>query len=401
MHCFTDYSGVPVSENRPNSPLIIVLIAALGADMNVSLVRPLIPQYANALGASTFEVGLIASSFAFFPLILAVFVGRLTDRIGSRLPATVGALGSVCGLLIPVFYPTLWALYASQLAIGTAHLLSMVAIQNVVGFLSTSRNRDHWFGLFALAGSLGIFAGPVLGGIMADKFSFQFAYLVAALIACASLIVALLLTDTRRSAKHRDEKQQGKISDLLHMPAMRMALITSALVLYSRDIFVAYFPLYGLHIGLSSTEIGWIIGVQAFAVVIVRFRLGHITNVLGRNRALIASIALAAASFVLVPFGNSILMLMLLSLLMGFGLGCGQPISMATAFNEAPKGRQAEVLGLRLASNRLSQLVAPVLFGAIGTVFGLAAVFYTSSVLLVTGSWAARRHYKDKECGKD
>lgn len=387
--------------NRPTRPFIIVLIAALGADMNVSLVRPLIPQFANALGASTFEVGLLVSSFALFPLLLAVFVGRLTDRIGSRLPALAGAVGSVCGLLIPVFYPTLWALYASQLAIGTAHLLSMVAIQNVVGFLSTSRNRDHWFGLFALSGSLGVFAGPVLGGIMADKFSFQFAYLVTALVACGSLIVALLLTDTRCSLKDRDQRQQGKISDLLRIPAMRMALITSALVLYSRDIFVAYFPLYGLHIGLSSTEIGWIIGVQAFAVVIVRFHLGHIINALGRNRALVASIALAAASFVLVPFGNGILLLMLLSLLMGFGLGCGQPISMATTFNEAPKGRQAEVLGLRLASNRLSQLVAPVLFGAIGAGFGLAAVFYTSSALLGAGSWAARKHYKDEERGKD
>lgn len=376
--------------SRLSKSFAIVLIAAFGADLNVSLVRPLIPQYANTLGATTFEVGLIASSFALFPLLMAVFVGRLTDRIGSRLPAI---LGSVFGLLIPYFYPNVWALYVSQLAIGTAHLLSMVAIQNAIGYLSTSQNRDQSFGLFALAGSLGIFCGPLFGGIMVDIYSFQATYMLAALIALCSVIISLLLPDTRRTYHTTRREDKGNVSDLLYMPAIRMSLIISALVLYSRDIFVAYFPLYGIYTGLSSTEIGWIISIQAFAVVITRFKLGAITNVLGRSRTLIISITIASFSFAFIPFGSHISIFILVSFLMGLGLGCGQPISMTIAFNEAPKGRQAEVLGLRLASNRLSQLLAPVFFGAIGTLYGLATVFFASSAILCAGGWFAKRYY--------
>ena len=61
-----------------------ILAAAFFLTAGVFGLRPLISYKALALGATTFEIGLIASSFAVLGLIGAVPVGRLTDRFGGR-----------------------------------------------------------------------------------------------------------------------------------------------------------------------------------------------------------------------------------------------------------------------------------------------------------------------------
>lgn len=76
---------------------------------------------------------------------------------------------------------------------------------------------------------------------------------------------------------------------------------------------------------------------------------------------------------------------------MGLGLGCGQPISMTTTYNASPPGRTGEVLGLRIATNRFFQLVAPTFFGVIGGSVGMTGIFLFSGVFLVGGSLFFRK----------
>ena len=70
--------------------VVPLLAAALFITAGVFGIRPLISYKALALGATPFEIGLIASSFAVLGLPGAVPVGRLTDRFGGRLLTIVG-----------------------------------------------------------------------------------------------------------------------------------------------------------------------------------------------------------------------------------------------------------------------------------------------------------------------
>lgn len=137
--------------------------------------------------------------------------------------------------------------------------------------------------------------------------------------------------------------------EMLKMPILRKALIASALALYSRDIFVAYFPLYGQELGMTATTIGWILSLQGFMMVAVRLFLTKLTDQFGRENVLVWSVLLAGTSFMLVPFTNNFYLIGLWASLMGIGLGSGQPLSMATTYNASPKSRTGEVLGLRLS----------------------------------------------------
>ncbi|MDY6851449.1 MAG: MFS transporter, partial [Thermodesulfobacteriota bacterium] len=71
----------PTMDSRVYFTLFVTILAvALGA----SMVIPLLPVYAQDLGATGFELGLIFSGFALARSILLPLVGSLADRWGRR-----------------------------------------------------------------------------------------------------------------------------------------------------------------------------------------------------------------------------------------------------------------------------------------------------------------------------
>ena len=367
----------------------VVLGITFGIYLILSATRPLISLYAASLGANTLDVGLLAAVYALLPLLLAMHVGKLSDAIGDRLPVVMGSTGMALGLVIPFAAQSLWALYLTQIIVGVSQLLCMVSVQNLIGKISSIENRDQQFAIFTLSASVGNLIGPVCGGYLADQYSYAVTFLIAGVAGVFPLALGFLLPIIKGVAKTL--AKQSSALHFLKKPAIRRAMATSALVLYSRDIFIVYFPLFASDAGLSGTTIGWIISVQAFAQIVVRFFLARLCDSFGRNHVLFVSILVAGIAFLWMPMTADVWVLGLLSGLMGLGLGCGQPLSISTTYSASPKDRTGEVLGLRLAVNRFSQLVAPVFFGGLGAFGGLVLVFYVSGVFLMGGAWLFRR----------
>ncbi|MFD0693647.1 MFS transporter [Paenibacillus sp. GCM10027628] len=369
--------------------LRIVIMITIGFQVMLNITRPVVTLFASQLGANTFEIGMVTAFYAFFPLFFAIYAGRIADYVGDRLPIFFGAAGMTVGMVFPFCFPSMWSLYVSQAIVGVSQLFINISLQNVLGNSANSMNRDQYFSMFSMAMSFGSVMGPIAGGYLVEHFSYRFAFLVSTFIGVIPIALSYFLPVIFRKNEPAGLSLASSLS-LLKMPILRKALVSSALVLYSRDIFVAYFPLFAKQLNISPSIIGWIIAVQGISMVAIRFFLPKLTILFGRNQILIASILTAGISFFIVPFTNQLFIFFMLSALMGAGLGCGQPLSMTTTYNASPKTRTGEVLGLRLASNRLSQLIAPLFFGLVGSTVGLVSVFYVSSILLIGGAYLTR-----------
>ena len=66
-------------------------------------------------------------------------------------------------------------------------------------------------------------------------------------------------------------------------------------------------------------------------------------------------------------------------------MGCGQPITMMLTFSNSAEGHSGEVLGLRITINHLTRMIGPVVFGAIGSAFGIFPMFWINALMLVSG----------------
>ncbi|RXZ80818.1 MFS transporter [Paenibacillaceae bacterium] len=356
----------------------------------MGITRPFISLFAAELGADTFEIGMLASTYALLPLILAIPIGKAADRLSDRLPILLGITAASAGIAIPYLFPYLASLYVSQALVGISLIAVMITLQKVIGHMSVSANRDQHFGWLTVSVALSGVAGPIVGGMLVQYYSYGTAFAAAAASGLLPFLLSFALPVRSRSEIHpREQEKTDSALSLLRIPMLRKALATSALVLYSRDVYIAYFPLFASQFGMSVSTIGWIIGVQALMMVIVRLFLSRLTAKFGREIVLWGSIALAGCAFLLVPLSHEIVLCGFVSALMGAGLGCGQPLSMTTTYNASPPHRTGEVLGLRLAFNRLTQMIAPLFFGLVGAWAGIVAVFYVSGTFLIGGAMFA------------
>jgi MFS family permease len=132
----------------------------------------------------------------------------------------------------------------------------------------------------------------------------------------------------------------------------------------------------------------------AVAAFIVRLGMHRATRRIGEIGVLTASLFIAGATYMLVPLVSNAPLLALVAFLLGLGLGCAQPLTIMLTYNHAPPGRSGEALGLRLTVNKLTQIIVPLVFGAMGSAFGLLPVFWANGVFLLAGgavSLAERR----------
>ncbi len=72
--------------NKQKAALIVVGLAVFIDMLIYGLVVPILPRYADSLGATQTEIGFLFSSYAIALFIATPIFGLLTDRIGRKTP---------------------------------------------------------------------------------------------------------------------------------------------------------------------------------------------------------------------------------------------------------------------------------------------------------------------------
>jgi MFS family permease len=374
--------------------MAIALVLLLSAVTFVSLkgARVLMTLFAIDLGAGPLATGFLFAFYGLLPALLVVHAGRIADRIGNRILMYVGFAAFACALTLPALVSSLPMLFIASPLIGITSMIFIVCTQNLIGTLSTAQTRTRNYSYYALTDSTGNVLGPVLVGFAIDGFGHPSTYYILAAIAAACLVIFHF---SRYHIPARsgvgDVSARGSMTELLRIPALRNALLTNAAVMTGIDLYNVYMPLYTRGIGLSASQIGLIIGAFGAAGFLVRLLIPPVTARWGEHAMIAAAFVIACFAFVTIPFTESPWLLGAASFVVGLGLGCGQPLSMVLSFNAAPPGRSAEAIAMRMAVSYSAHVVIPSVFGALGTLIGIAPVFWTCAVMMGGGALLNRR----------
>src|SRR6266702_8808014 len=280
------------------------------------------------LGANSFMVGLLAATFAAFPLLLAVHAGRISDRVGVRYPILLGTATMACGLFLPALHGGLVALFLCPTLIGLGHIFFHVSIHNAVGSIGGAAERAKNFSTFSLGASVATFIGPSLAGFSIDALGFRPTFVALAGI---SVVVVLLALAFPRMVPPRgeahDEKHKRRALDLLKEAPLRRTLIMSGVTLTGIELFSFYMPVYGQSIGLSATRIGLVLSAYAAAAFVVRLVMQELARRFTEAGVLTGSLFIATATYALFPFLSGAPMLVVTAFLLGLGLGSAQPLT--------------------------------------------------------------------------
>ncbi len=353
--------------------------------------KVLISLFAIELGAAQIYIGMLIAMYAVFPMLLALYAGKLTDRLGVRTPMLCGSAGVAAGLLLPFLFPAIPALYASAAMIGASHVFYNVAVQNLVGILSSGvEGRTRNFSNYGLVMASASLIGPLVAGFSIDHFGHASSYLYLAGVPLVAVLILAFSPGLGRlhAQKSVEEAPAAGVRNLLANAPLRRTRITGA------DLFQFYMPIYGHSIGLSASAIGIVIGCFAAAAFAVRLVMPAMVRRWGEDAVFVWSLALGAATYLTFPLFESAVLLAAVAFVLGLGMGCGQPLSMMLIYGRAPPGRSGEALGLRLTINNFMHISVPLVFGILGSALGMAPVFIANALLLAGGGLLIRSPVK-------
>jgi predicted MFS family arabinose efflux permease len=181
------------------------------------------------------------------------------------------------------------------------------------------------------------------------------------------------------------------VRDLLRDPQIVTVLLTSSLVQLGTDLFQFYLPIYGHSIGLSASAIGAVLATLAVAAFVVRLFLAWLVKRVAGETLLAWVFFMGAVGFALVPLSGNAVVLGAIAFFFGLGMGIGIPLTVILMFSRSAEGRSGQTLGLRLTANNFVRVTGPIVFGAVGSALGLAAVFWIVAVIMAAGGFVARR----------
>jgi predicted MFS family arabinose efflux permease len=292
--------------------------------------------------------------------------------------------------VLPYFVRAVPAFYVAAALNGLALAFFHVTLQNLVGTLSRAEERARNFSNFSLTGAVTNFTGPLLAGFSIDTMGHAAACLVVA--AQSVVALALVLTWGRLLPSGRPEApvDAGASKALLNREVWYM-LFVSGLVQLGTDLFQFYLPIYGHSIGLSASAIGGVLATLAVAAFVVRLFLAWMVKRIAGEKLLAGVFFMGAIGFALVPFSENAYVLAAISFFFGLGMGIGIPLTVILMFSRSAEGRSGQTLGLRLTANNFVRVTGPIVFGAVGSAFGLAAVFWIVAAIMLSGGVLSQR----------
>lgn len=361
------------------------------------LVRPAATYRALELDVPDFALGLLAASYAVFPLLLAVPTGGLVDRLGERRLMGIGsAVVLICSSFLLLWGSSIVALVIGTALLGAGQLACVVGQQAVVANNAPSSRMDSAFGYLTFAASLGQALGPLaislVGGtsIHPDTQAiFLLAVIMSLVLFLATFAVSAEVSGGRKRAVSGDGARGSAIS-LLKAPGVARALATSATVLAVVDLTMVYLPALGTDRGLTAATVGAMLTVRAVFSMVSRLLLGRVSRRIGRMRLLVVSLALSTVALAVAAIPMPAWLLFVVMAVLGLGLGIGQPLTMSWLSSQAPAGQRGRALALRLAGNRVGQVVLPSAIGVVAAGLGAAGVFLASA-MVVGGTMALLR----------
>jgi MFS family permease len=370
--------------------LVRVLAGVVLTQAALYLARPVTSYRALALGADARAVGLITAAFALVPLVVAVPLGRASDRwrpgylltggiaLGGVACALLGAAGSLPGLAL------------ASAVLGLGHLALTLAGQSLIARQSSDALHDRDFGLYAAAASSGQLLGPALAGLALSSagLPLEGATTLGFLVAAGLMALAVptsLGTDrlgrTRRPREHEGGRplRAGELIGARGVPA---GMFASLAILATVDVLTAYLPVLGTQRGLSPAVVGALLSLRAATSILSRVLIPWMVGRLGRVRLLAASAAGSALLTAALPLAGDAVALAVLLAAAGFLLGIGQPLTMSMVVQAVPEGTRGTALAIRLTGNRFGQVATPAAAGLVAGAAGVSAAFFMLGGLL-------------------
>ncbi|KAJ1842834.1 hypothetical protein LPJ70_003648, partial [Coemansia sp. RSA 2708] len=185
------------SDERPPQPVLYAIVLALSvpyflASLDQTVLSTLTPRVPNDQ-EELFQTSWVTSSYLASLNAFMLFYGKVADIFGPLPILVIASLIFLCGSVLTATSTTMvWLILARALAgLGAAGVISVT--QAIAAEVGPWHERGQYMGILGAVFGLGTTIGPLVGGLVADSWTWRVSFYANVPLVCLTLLVVLLM----------------------------------------------------------------------------------------------------------------------------------------------------------------------------------------------------------------
>ncbi len=383
------------------------------------IILPILPLYADKLGASAVAVTLLSTTFSLAQFVMAPVLGSLSDRYGRRPVMLISIAGSIGANVVLGFSMSLWLVFTARLVAGASKSNVSTAFAYVSDIIEP-QDRAKYMGIMGAALGLGFVVGPGIGGTLASATNPTLPFFVSAALSLVNLIMAWWwLPETRWAREDQETKAADELAAAAEAPSEDEDDEDASILEAAMDrrpglrevwkriagtpmvpILVVYFVFFSGFAAMESTfalynkaiygwlekETGFFLTYVGVVMVVVQGGLiGRLVSRFGESKTMVVGIAINVVGFLCLggaPFLSAALDLPLTTAdggmtvftgamlaVSGLGIAGGNGIVNATmaaiVSQVSSKDEQGFNMGIRESAGSFARIMGPIVAGPV------------------------------------
>ena len=363
--------------------------------------NPILPLFAESLGAEGATLGLIAAASTIPGILISLPAGSLSDRWGRRRVMYLAAAVFATAPFLYLLVDSPEALMAVRFYHGFATaIFGTVANAAIVDAFPDQKAGRLAF--YSSSTSVGRSIAPFLGGaiLILTNYSYGDVYAVVGLAGVSALLSIVLVYRRDGESKGSQERQTPLGEQLQSIVSDHKVLVASsveAVQYFANGAFEFFIVIYAAAAGVSLAYITLITGSQLVTVVLIKPLLGRLSDRAGRRRIIAMGLLLGSVSVLLVPLTANPTILIILSVIFGVGFAAVTSSTQALVSDLCTRSGSGSTMGFLNTIMDIGQAAGPIVTGAVVASslsfvggFGLLAMLLLAMAILFSLTFRSR-----------
>jgi len=383
--------------------IAILALLSFVSQVGVSIMLPLLPLYAVAVGATPAEVGLMVSAFSVTSTVGQLTSGFVSSRISARRQMPLGQAVYAAGNFLIATTTAAVPLIAYRAFSGLGGGMTIIAERLYIARVTVQARLAFTNGVVSAAGSSGSVLGPLLGAALAVQ-DLRVPFVVVGVTATIAGVAAFLFLPAERPAPAparalpeaaelvpevvpdvalRDDAApaRSRWSDV--QPLVRLALWSLAFNASYGSWITTFGPFSKDVLGLPQVFVQLFFAPFGLGAIVLGPILARLADRAGRRRMVAFGTALVLTNTLSLLAGANVALLYATAFLAGGGLAAAQSSWFALLAVATDSGRRGRSFGLVSALSNLGIIAGASIASSAWSTIGLGGGMVSASVFLV------------------
>lgn len=379
------YRAIPSDYKKVFITLFFIIFVTV---TGVGIVVPLLPIYANDMGATGIYVAMIFGAFSISRAFFLPWFGSLSDKKGRKPFILAGLLIYMLVAIAFVWTANVKGLIAIRVIQGAGSAMIMPVVQAYVGEISHKGTEGYAMGLFNLSMFLSLSFGPVMGGVVQQAWSLDAAfYCMSVLSALGAALCLIFLPPLSQEQIRMNKRPPASLAVVIRDRQLAGLVVFRYAYTACIGIVWCFMPLYASKtFGLAGGKIGLLVSAGVFVSGALQVPMGYAADRWNRKNMVVVGGILSAAG-ILYPFwAHSFIDLLAGVCVFGLGGGLSTPALTALAVVKGQERQaQGSVMAILTSAHSLGMFTGSVMAGLSMDFFSLSYAFPCGSLVMALG----------------